>query len=259
MKMKKVIRAIYAYCRLRHFGAAAILVVWLSPVIASARPVPQGVSLFSAFMGSSESFNARDEVPALSALRPEMRIAVEARLAKARKYKPRIKVPSHHNFPGSIASNRRALETMLVTLTARTGIQDEAARFAAHAPLAYEWEGDPTGPLAEAAYADAYIREHPKTKLRPAIEVFALHRYRCAFEAGSFMVREPYHEVVGEPVKLSKWTREYSTARDRAAERYNALWAQLHQKNDIVICAVVEDIDGQMSVYIGGGGHPRKK
>jgi hypothetical protein len=112
---------------------------------------------------------------------------------------------------------------------------------------------------AEAAYAEAYIREHPTTELRPAIEVFALHRYRCAFEAGSFMIREPYQEVVGDPVKLSKWTRQYSTARDRAAERYNALWARLHKTNDIVICAVVEDIDGQMSVYVGGEGHPRKK
>jgi hypothetical protein len=259
MKMKKVIRAIYAYCWLSHFGVAAILVVCLSPVIASARPVPQGASLFSAFMQASESFNARNKVPALSALKPETRIAVEARLAEARKYKPRIKVPSHQNYPGSITRNRRALEIMLVTLTAGTGIEDEAAQFAARAPLAYEWEGDPAGPLAEAGYADAYIREHAKTQLRPAIEVFALHRYRCAFEAGSFMVREPYHEVVGDPDKLSKWTREYSTTRDRAAERYNALWVRLHKTNDIVIRAVVEDIDGQTSVYVGGAGHPRER
>ncbi len=80
----------------------------------------------------------------------------------------------------------RRLEKTIVCSLGGAGIE-EAAAYAGQAELAYEWEGMADGPLAEAAFARAYLAEHQATPLRPFLLLFIAHRSRCALEA---MARE---------------------------------------------------------------------
>ena len=51
------------------------------------------------------------------------------------------------------------------------------------APIAYEWEGMPDGPLAESRYAEDSLAQNPKTPLAPYLYLFIAQRQRAAAEA----------------------------------------------------------------------------
>ena len=126
---------------------------------------------------------------------------------------------------------------MLVALSGMTGLDEEAAQFARASPMSYEWESDSSGPMREASAAERYLRDQSTTSLAPALKVFMLHRFRCAFEAAT-------------------WAKD-SPVQVRAADGYRVVWGQLENSRDPVVRSVADEIDREEYVYIETKAHPR--
>jgi hypothetical protein len=80
-------------------------------------------------------------------------------------------------------AKRRAVERAIVSLIEVDGIEQRAADFVTAAPIAYEWEGMPDGPLAESAFAEQLLQKEPSTPLAPFLYLFVAQRQRAAAEA----------------------------------------------------------------------------
>lgn len=80
-------------------------------------------------------------------------------------------------------AKRRAIERAIVSLIDGEGIGQRAVAFVAAAPILYEWQGDPKGPLAESAYAEHVLELEPSTPLAPFLYLFIAQRQRAAAEA----------------------------------------------------------------------------
>ena len=80
-------------------------------------------------------------------------------------------------------AKRRALERAIVSLIEADGVEQRAAAFVTAAPIAYEWEGRPEGPLAESAFAEQLLEMEPGTPLAPFLYLFIAQRQRAAAEA----------------------------------------------------------------------------
>jgi hypothetical protein len=80
----------------------------------------------------------------------------------------------------ALDEKRRSVEHAMVALT--PGAEAEAAEAVRGARLFYEWEGMSEGPLAEAEWAEAYLRAHPVSPLAPYLRLFAANRLRSAAE-----------------------------------------------------------------------------
>ena len=126
------------------------------------------------------------------------------------------------------------LERECVALVAAAGIEKAAATYARDAALLVEWEGFGSSPLAEAAYAEEYLRGHPETELRPYLTLFLAHRFRCAWE------------LLGG----SDHTRE----RDDAAARYGVYLDVALHDTDPLVRFVAAEIEKRATLY---GGAPR--
>jgi hypothetical protein len=133
-------------------------------------------------------------------------------------------------------SHRRALEHGLACLIEAPDIAALAADYAAHAGILYEWEGMSESPLSEAAYAETYISDHPKSPLLPYLYLFVAERARYAFEL---------LEGEKDPEGMTTQAARYRTfiARARSA--------------DPMVALVANDFDGLSFVYTKIGKHPR--
>ena len=80
-------------------------------------------------------------------------------------------------------ARRRAIERAIVSLIDAKGIEERAVSFVSAAPILYEWEGAPDGPLRESAYAEHILEIEPSTPLAPFLYLFIAHRQRAASEA----------------------------------------------------------------------------
>jgi hypothetical protein len=161
---------------------------------------------------------------------------VERRLAIRRTYRPRLVVRESDPVLEAIASKKQQLEVMLVSLTSVTAAA-EATRYARESYMSYETEGD-SGPLmGEASAAARYLLKHPATALAPALSVFALHRFRCAYEAAAFAQ-----------------DRDVQT---QAVTGYLSAWRRLQKSEDPLIRAMAREIDGAPYVFIETDVHPR--
>lgn len=122
-----------------------------------------------------------------------------------------------------------------------TVIHGEAARnaaeaFGAAAPLLGEWEGMRENPLAEAGYAEQWLKEHPGTAIAPFLHLFVAHRLRACYEAAG-----AGHEEALRPT---------------LAERYkDSLCLARTSGNDLISC-IADDLDAQPYVYLEGQGRP---
>jgi hypothetical protein len=173
---------------------------------------------------------------ALAGLDPSTRRDFEARVALRATYRP-TRRPRRRGELGVVDDKKVDIEGYLVACAGRPDVAATAARYAATAVLAYEWEGFSEGPLAEAAHAEQYLKRYPRSVLRGGLELFLLVRYRAAFEAASY-----------------QGNREDQLT---AAEGYRAVWARLSTLTDAVIKAVARDIDEAQRVYMGADEHPR--
>ncbi len=80
-------------------------------------------------------------------------------------------------------AKRRAVERAIVSLIEADGIEQRAADFVAAAPILYEWEGMPDGPIAESDFAEQLLQKDTSTPLAPFLYLFIAQRQRAASEA----------------------------------------------------------------------------
>jgi hypothetical protein len=193
-----------------------------------------GAPLFTALLtGEDPPDEALDNLP------PDARQVVGAALARARRYRPRIAVPPDGEwFETSLAEQRQRLERALVSLTGGVSVEKEAIEYASHALLAYEWEGFSDPPLGEAAHTEEFLQRNPQSVLRPSLELFQLHRYRCAFEAAGF--------------------EGNAESRRIAAAKYVTLWKRVSASKNLAVQAIAHELDSSDFLYIANQGHPSR-
>ena len=204
--------------------------------IAAFQPAPQAPApyapMFSAFLWGGTLAPS-----AVQHLEPAVRDAIESRFAGRLAYKSILKVPPRAaGIEKTLASKKQNFEAMLATLSGRPGAGSEAATVAREAPLSYEWEGYSDGPIREAMRAEEYLAKHPNTVLAPALNLFILHRYRCAFEAATF------NKDAHVQAKSAAW--------------YRAAWQRAGRVKDVVVQALARDIDRSPYVYMETKLHP---
>ena len=134
-------------------------------------------------------------------------------------------------------AKRRVIERAIVALIDAPNINAEAVEFVKAAPIAYEWEGRPEGPLAEAAYAEEVLKKTPKTALAPFLYVFIAHRQRAAFEAA---------ERAGDEPAMKAAAMQYRTYIDRT-----------RSASDPIFRMLADDLDRVPYVYTKSEKHPR--
>jgi len=216
---------------------AVVTIVAITPALAfqqSDAAESSGAPLFTALLLGEDPPER-----SLANLPTETRAAIRASIARAKVYHPRIPVPPNAEwFETTLAESRQRLERALVSLVPGPRVQKEAVEYASEALLAYEWEGFSDPPLGEAAHTAEFLQRHPKSGLRAALELFQLHRYRCAFEAAGF--------------------EGNTESRKTAAAKYVALWEQVSRSKNLAVKAVAHEMDAATFLYIENQGHPRR-
>jgi hypothetical protein len=174
---------------------------------------------------------------ALSEIPPGLRARAEECSGRAARFRPRLPPPGGPEGPEFwTAEKKRGLERDLVAFVSTPGIEDTAAAYAGRATLAYEWEGMADGPLAEAAFAKAYMESRPETPLAPYLALFLAHRYRCAFE-----ILERGGDARG---------------REDAARSYRSALRLALGADDPLIRFIADDMDGRPYLYLPAGRPP---
>jgi hypothetical protein len=203
---------------------------------------PGGDLIYLAFWWRAVDGRIAEKIAALPA---PARGELERRLAR----RPRAEADTFVESPeASLARTREELEAALVAYSPAAA--GEAAEYAKNARLSYEWEGDPGGPLAEAAYAAGYVEKNPGSPLRQYLELFQLHRLRAAFEAGEYAAAFPApHLTPAAVAELSRASRD-------AADRYRALTKRIKASSDPLLAALAADIDAELYVYLDVAAHP---
>jgi hypothetical protein len=201
-----------------------------------------GESLFSSF--------ARRELPTvdgIQALAPEVRQEVERRLARTMPPSA-LPNPKDVGFPADLlAQARRDHEAAIIRLLGPS-VAREAREFASQIRLFYEWEGYAEPPLDEAASAVDYLQAHPRTALRPYLQLFMLYRYRSAFEAATWEATQmPFR---GYATRNADWVREQRDLQRRAAEAYTAVLNDVRLNPDVVVRAIAQDLDTREFLYV---------
>lgn len=164
----------------------------------------------------------------------DIRRMVEERLALRMRYRPNLPAEiGPDEVQVGVREKQRRHEAYLIGVIGTSDVAGAATERARGAELAYEWEGYSDGPLREARDAETYLEHQPTTPLRPALEVFLLHRYRCAMEAGDY---EQDPRVMAE-----------------ASAGYSRVWSRSRPTFDAVTAAIADDIDSAPS----GVPHPR--
>lgn len=139
-------------------------------------------NLAPALVGSL--FGLEPEAVPVDGLSEAERNRVEAYNRCVARFSSRIPVEGLPQGPGRwLTEKRQRVERGIVCLVGGDGIDGVAAGYARDAELFYEWEGMSDGPLAEAAFAERYLRSHHDTILASYLHLFIAHRSRCAAEA----------------------------------------------------------------------------
>ena len=192
------------------------------------------VALFHAFLWDSP-------LPpgALDKLTPEATTAIASGLTLRHSYRPLLVPPA---FPpgieNAVAWKRSQLESFIVAVLGDVKVSREASAYASTAAMAYEWEGFSDGPMAEATYAEAFLNRNPTSAIAPALQLFILHRSRCAFEAATF--------------------EKAADVQMKASASYRRTWALLQKSTNAIAVAVAGQIDSAPYAYADWTLHPRK-
>lgn len=134
-------------------------------------------------------------------------------------------------------AKKRALERAIVSVVADENAGQLALDFLRNAPIAYEWEGMHEGPVAEAAYAEEFLKRDTSSALSPFLYVFIAHRQRVAFETYG-------HAKNVEGQKAS-------------AKKYRTFLQRARAASDPLYGLIADDLDRQAYLYIRTQTHPR--
>src|SRR5262245_38586825 len=215
------------------------LLIAAAPKAQSAPPAPAGEGgspLFNA-LGSDDVAEARLQ-EALSRLPASQRQAFTARLARKKDFRSLLTLPKQTADDGkaeTIFGLRQTLERAAFTLTPDRWAAQDAADFASSIPILSDWERFPEGPMADAQAARKHLEQNPGTSVKDFVQLFVLHRFRCAFEAAV----------------------QNSPAQRQAAKAYREAWDRVRNSRDLATAAVASDIDTQRFIYISSLEHPR--
>jgi hypothetical protein len=133
-------------------------------------------------------------------------------------------------------ARKRAIERAIVSVVDDPKAGPLAIAFLKEAPIAHEWKGS-QDPLAEAAFAEAYLKRDAATALAPFLYVFIAHRQRAAFEM---------------------YAREKNTEGQKAAaKKYRAFLQRGRSAQDPIYALIADDMDRLAWVYTRTEQHPR--
>jgi hypothetical protein len=176
---------------------------------------------------------------------PELRARLEAFIARRGAFRSRIAArPGDSPEQRDLAETRRRTERAIVGLIAATDVESDAARFAREVPLAWEYEGRPDGALAEASFAEDFLKKNPQTPIAPYLYVFIAARQRVAFEAYAQRAAPPAPSPALEGMKA-------------AAKKYRTFMQRARSQGDPLIAAIAEDVDRQPQLHVKADTHPR--
>ena len=216
-------------------------VAWLALAISASALQPDAPNGSTPFNGRLYAVVSRWEAADLDASRDGAQVSPQTRARFAIFVRCvatfRSRLPGSTNFFANSASpHQRVLERALACGSDTPNASSLATEYVAHATILYEWEGLYTSPLAEAAYAEQFIHEHPTSPLLPSLQLFVAARMRYAFELLNGAV------IDSEMVSL--------------AQRYDRFLNRARAADPLVDLIAV-DLDGLPFVYRDVGKHPR--
>jgi hypothetical protein len=134
-------------------------------------------------------------------------------------------------------AKKRALERTIVSLVEHPDASRLAIEFLTAAPIAFEWEGSPDGPIAESSYAEKYLERNPSSPLAPVLNLLIAHRQRAAFEACEREKKED--------------------GAKSAAAKYLDYLKRARSSSDGIYGLIADDLDRQPYVYITSARRPQ--
>jgi hypothetical protein len=173
----------------------------------------------------------------VTALPEAVRARLSAYLARRASFKSSYRGQADSFETAAIDGKKRVIERAIVSLVERPGIEQIAAAFVKEAPVAYEWEGMPAGPLKEAAYAEEVLKKDPSSALAPFLHAFIAQRQRAAFEAAD--------------------RQADVNAMKAAAKKYRLFMERSRAAQDPIVRLLADDLDRQPFVYYKTEKHPR--
>lgn len=211
--------------------AAPTLLRSQAPTVAAADL--QG-KLYRSVFSSGSGVLAPADVKAL----PEpIRGRLEKYLARRGAFKSNYKSEADSFERVRVDAKRRLVEQAIVSLIDAPGIERTAADYVSTAPIRYEWEGMPDGPLEEANHAEALLTKDPASPLAPWFHAFIAQRQRIAFETC-------------EVQKNDEGMRA-------AAKKYRTFVERARAASDPIFGLLMADMERQPYLYLKTATHPR--
>jgi hypothetical protein len=211
--------------------AATTLLRSQAPTVAAADL--QGKLYRSVFSSGSGVLAPAD----VKALPDPVRGRLEKYLARRGAFKSNYKSEADSFERVRVDAKRRLVEQAIVSLIDAPGIERTAADYVSTAPIRYEWEGMPDGPLEEANHAEALLTKDPASPLAPWFHAFIAQRQRIAFETC-------------EVQKNDEGMRA-------AAKKYRTFVERARAASDPIFGLLMADMERQPYLYLKTATHPR--
>jgi hypothetical protein len=154
-------------------------------------------------------------------------------LARRSAFVSRLSIPPDGEA-APLHGRRVAIESAIVSLLDREGIEESAADVARALDLARPGQERPVAAGREAASAEAYLRAHPGSPAAPYLYAFVASRHRLALEASTD-----------------------ATEKERFARRYRTMADRLRQHPDGLVALLARGLDSLPSLGGGPAEHPR--
>jgi hypothetical protein len=173
----------------------------------------------------------------VKALPEPVRGRLEKYLARRGAFKSNYKSEADSFERVRVDAKRRLVEQAIVSLIDAPGIERIAADYVSTAPIRYEWEGMPDGPLEEANHAEALLTKDPASPLAPWFSAFIAQRQRVTFETCEVQKNE-------EGMKA-------------AAKKYRTFVERARAASDPIFGLLMADMERQPYLYLKTATHPR--
>ena len=173
----------------------------------------------------------------VKALPEPVRGRLEKYLARRGAFKSNYKSEADSFERVRVDAKRRLVEQAIVSLIDAPGIERIAADYVSTAPIRYEWEGMPDGPLEEANHAEALLTKDQASPLAPWFAAFIAQRQRVTFETCEVQKNE-------EGMKA-------------AAKKYRTFVERARAASDPIFGLLMADMERQPYLYLKTATHPR--
>jgi hypothetical protein len=217
---------------------AVALALASSPLVRSQAPTVAAADLQGKLYRSVFSSGSGVLAPAdVKALPEPIRGRLEKYLARRGAFKSNYKSEADSFERVRVDAKRRLVEQAIVSLIDAPGIERIAADYVSTAPIRYEWEGMPDGPLEEANHAEALLTKDQASPLAPWFAAFIAQRQRVTFETCEVQKNE-------EGMKA-------------AAKKYRTFVERARAASDPIFGLLMADMERQPYLYLKTATHPR--